>query len=287
MQSLKEDLGEGVISLPRYAERLMTLLEQETNSMMIDHFQQTLKTVFYLSRLVKPENDKARKTLDDLAQHIEDLSWQQTDLTVDDTSQSWFDIWTSVAHTKEALTHIANILDGKKAFNNFTLQQYQRWQMIKTLNGFNWPDAEQRIARELKKDGSEEGQQYAIAAKAIRPSLENKRYWINELLNPDKLRSPSVLDAISDDLFPVNQIKQSRFLAQEIFSFIPQVAQKDHGVQEQFGKLLVNECSAEGIRHLDQTIEKYHDFSSIILNALKDNRQQTERCISMSENILH
>ena len=232
-QSLKEDLREGSVSLLQYADLIIRQAEQEKSSMIRYRLQQTLSNIYYLASLVRPTSQKIEQSLIDLKARIETLAWQKTDLTTDEESQYWFDLWIDVVHTKASLHRVADILDGKKAFKNFPVQQYQRWSMIQKLNEFSYPGADKRIEQELAKDISADGKYSALTARVLQPGLQNKQYWLEKLLISSHDRTITELYAISDGLFPVSQLQLSRQLAEDIISYIPDVASEPYAIQEQ------------------------------------------------------
>ena len=91
LQSLKEDLREGTVSLQQYADLVIRLAEQEDSSMIRHNLQRKLFNLYYLASLARPSSQQIEQSLIDLKARIEDLSWQKTDLTTDEESQYWFD----------------------------------------------------------------------------------------------------------------------------------------------------------------------------------------------------
>ena len=285
LQSLKEDLREGLVSLQQYADLLIRLTEQEKSSLTRYRLLQKLFNVFYLVNLVRPSSAQTEQSLIDLKARIENLAWQKTDLTTDEESQFWFDLWVNVTHTRASLQRVADILDSKKTFKNFPIQQYQRWSMIQKLSEFDYPGADQRIEQELTNDKSADGQHYALTARVLKPTVQSKQYWLKVLLISSKNRTATGLYAISSGLFPVSQMQLSRQLAEEIISYIPDVTAQPHAIQEQLAGLFANECSNKGVQRLKQTQETFSNAENVILQGIKNSLQQTERCIAMTSGL--
>ena len=285
IKSLREDLLESSVSLMQYADLLINLAEQERNSLIRYHLQKELDSIFYLASLVTPSSQSTRQKLVELKAQIEALAWQKTDLTTDEESQYWFDLWISTAHTRESLQRIANILDGQKAFSNFSLQQYQRWNMIQKLSEFGYPDADKRVEQELVNDKSAQGKHNALTARVLKPGLQNKQLWLETLLISSGNQTVTELYAISDGLFPVSQLQLSRQLASDIISYVPDVAKQPYAIQNQLARLFANECSGKGLQRLRQARDVYRDASNVIINGLKDSLQQTERCIAITSGL--
>ena len=177
---------------------------------------------------------------------------------------------------------MADILDGKKKFKNFPLQQYQRWHMIQKLSEFNAANTEKRIKRELVRDKSIDGKYQALTARVLQPALHNKRYWLEKLLIPSRDRTVTELYAVSNGLFPISQLQQSRQLAEDIISYIPDVALQPQAIQEQLAGLFANECSGRGIQRLKQAQATFTKAGNVILDGVKSSMQQTEHCMAIT-----
>ena len=157
--------------------------------------------------------------------------------------------------------------------------------MIQKLSEFDYSGADRRIEKELAKDKSIDGQHRALTARVLRPALQNKQYWLEKLLISSQDRTVTELYAISNGLFPVSQIQSSRQLAEDIISYIPDVATQEHSIQEQLVGLFSNECSARGIQRLKQAREIFGNAGNVILDGIKDRVQQTERCIAITSGL--
>ena len=284
-QSLRADLQEGNVSLLQYADLIIRLAEREKSSLIQFKLQQTLFNIFSLASLSKPSAPQTEQDLLDLKARIEAFIWERTDLTVGDESQYWFDAWVSVTHTRTALRRVADLLDGNKSFKNFTMQQYQRWNMIQKLSEFGYKDIDRRIGQELTRDKSSAGRTRALTARVLKPSMKNKQYWLEKLLISSQDQTVTDLYAISDGLFPISQLQQSRKLAEDIISYIPDVATQPHAIQEQLAELFVNECSDTGIQRLHKAQETFTNAGNVILNGLKDSLQQTEHCMAITSGL--
>lgn len=286
LQSLRNDLRKGQISLAQFAEKIISLAERENDALVLEQYQYLLGVVYYLSRLVLPNTEKSAKEVTVITDRVEQFNWQMADLSVNETSQYWFDHWVTSAHSKVSLARMADIISGKKMVQNFPVQAYQRWNMIIKLNEFNWSGAEQLITQESCKDSSSSGQLKALAAWVARPSLDNKRYWFEILLDEQSLRPHAELATIAHHLFPRSQLVQARAMAQEILDNFRDVQSCSPLVQARYSDLLVNECSADGVQRLDRTLEQLAEAPVSMINVLKETRQQTERCMAISNYIL-
>ena len=286
ISGLRRDLLAGRIPLIPYAQTILTLYEKEQNPLLQNYLEDRIRGIYFLTQTLKPSDKSAQKKQSELAHSVESFSWQQFDLNVDEKSQRWFDHWVSMAHTPEALEQISLYLDGKKSIKNFEVQQYQRWNMLIKLSEFSEKGVEQRVRKELKRDKSAEGKSSAMVVKAIAPSIENKRYWLNMLMDEQSDLTQFEQDDIIYNLFPLSQGSQWQFMSQEIINGLDASLQHSETFQQQYsGTLLAHECSNSGLERLERTIKQFKNKNFVIFDALENRKRQAVECMRMSQRI--
>ena len=77
------------------------------------------------------------------------------------------------AHSDEALDDLEGLLDGSLTIDGLTVDTDLRWTLLTGLTRAGRAD-EERIAEELRRDGTISGQEHAAAARAGRPTAEAK-----------------------------------------------------------------------------------------------------------------
>src|SRR5947208_356169 len=89
-----------------------------------------------------------------------------------DLQLAWAHAFISAARTPDHLSVVRGLLDGIKVFTGLKVDTDLRWSIVNALAGVGQDDG--LIDAELKRDPSDEGQRYAAAARAARPTAEAK-----------------------------------------------------------------------------------------------------------------
>jgi aminopeptidase N len=106
----------------------------------------------------------------------------------------------SIAETPPALQTVKDLLAGKTIVPGLTLKRLDRWQLVGHLIAMNDAQAASILAAEKARDQSGEGQKYAYAAEAGRPTGENKARYFDEYLHSQTIQE----DWITLSLRPFN-----------------------------------------------------------------------------------
>jgi aminopeptidase N len=91
-----------------------------------------------------------------------------------------FRAFTSVSETPRALHQVKNLLQGKLVVPGLQLKPLDRWNLVGHLIAMSDPDAQSIYAAEKLRDQSGEGQKYAYAVGAGRPSAAVKARYFAE-----------------------------------------------------------------------------------------------------------
>jgi aminopeptidase N len=89
-----------------------------------------------------------------------------------DFQLAWAHAFISAARSPEHLSVVRGLLDGIKVFTGLKVDTDLRWAIVSALAGVGEDDG--LIDAELKRDPTDEGQRYAAAARASRPTAEAK-----------------------------------------------------------------------------------------------------------------
>ncbi len=89
-----------------------------------------------------------------------------------DFQLAWAHAFISAARSREHLSVVRGLLDGIKVFTGLKVDTDLRWSIVNALAGVGAD--EELIDAELKRDPTDEGQRYAAAARAARPTAEAK-----------------------------------------------------------------------------------------------------------------
>src|SRR2546428_426000 len=111
--------------------------------------------------------DAALKTLADHALRALDDAAAGSDFQL-----AWAQAFINAARTPDHLSVLRGLLDGIKVFTGLQVDTDLRWAIVNALAGVGKDDG--LIDAELKRDPTDEGQRYAAAARAARPTPEAK-----------------------------------------------------------------------------------------------------------------
>jgi aminopeptidase N len=95
---------------------------------------------------------------------------------------AYFRAFTATAATKESLTELRSLLDGRSAIPGVPLQQRDRWNIIATLVRHAAPEATALVETEAARDKTEDGRRSAYAALAGVATGANKRKYFDDYL---------------------------------------------------------------------------------------------------------
>ena len=281
---LKQQLADGTYSLMPYSDTLFKWLESETHPLVQYRLEEQVYELYRLSQRLLPAEESTRKPLLELMGYLESFSWQQMDIHVDEASQRWFDRWLDMVHTDGALNKIEQLLDGKVPIKTFDIKPYQRWKMLHKLSEYSRSGVDKRIQQAWRKGRSDDEDGYALMAKAAAPSIDNKRYWLHQLLDENSTLTSAEQEKVMESLFPDSQQSQWRFMAQEVIDGLPEIAHHSDSVQAQYVKLLSNECSEAGVARLDHELKRFREYRPI-MEGLERTRNATLECIRVSKRI--
>jgi aminopeptidase N len=116
-----------------------------------------------------------------------------------------FRTFRSIAETPAGLQEVKDLLSGKLAVPGLTLKRLDRWELVGHLIAMGDPQAEGILAEEKARDHSGEGQKYAYAAEAGKPTTENKARYFDQYVHSHAIQE----DWITESLRPFNYWKQT------------------------------------------------------------------------------
>ena len=228
--------------------------------------------------------DVPQELRDERLQAIEHFAWTQLNQAPagSDAQKTWFETFTQLAHTDEALNNAAQLLAGELKIDDLTIDLDKRWQLIVLLNRHLHGDYEQLVQQELKQDNTDRANNYAISARAIRPSAEAKKEWLDNIQNKRDRYKLSQLKAAAASLFPAEQLDLYREFSQQVFSAVPQVSDTaDTLYNGAYSMLFPTVCSKEDIAQYSQVLKQNPELMPTLGRVLKNRKQQSEMCLAM------
>ncbi|WP_323846561.1 aminopeptidase N [Microbulbifer magnicolonia] len=217
---------------------------------------------------------------------IENFVWAKinTSPAGSDAQKVWFETFTQLAHTDQGLGNAAQLLSGELAIDGLSIDQDIRWQLIVLLNRHLHGDYAKLVKDELQRDNSDRAQNYAISARAIRPVAQEKRAWLDNILNKRDQYKLSQIRAAAAALFPAEQLNLYRDMSTQLFGAVPQVSDtKDTLYNKAYAMLFPIVCSKADISQYAEALKQNRDLMPALGRVLQDRRQQSEWCMAMEK----
>jgi len=198
-----------------------------------------------------------------------------------DLQKYWYGNYVNISKNPQHLDNLRQILDGQLSFTGLVIDQDKRWEIVASLNRYQYGDYQTLLSAEAKRDNSDIGVKYAIYSEALRPDPEVKAKWFEAItLNPDNLKL-ATLRYIMAGLFPAEQAELERAFKAQILAQIPLLDQgEDLGLTRAFaGSMLPGQCTKDSERELNSLVEQYSGMKPQIVKAVKAKHQRVQRCI--------
>jgi aminopeptidase N len=200
-----------------------------------------------------------------------------------DEQKLWYRVYVETVRSQPGLTLLSHVLSGERAFNGLTIDQSKRWDIIATLNRFEFGQYQQTLAREQLIDKSDSGVKRAIFSQVVRPDAANKAYWFERLVqNQDKLKL-ATLRYIMTGLFQPEQQKLKTRFKQQILSHINTLnAGDDLLLLRSFSAEMIPEtCNPQGEKLLADYLEKSGHMKVQALKSIKAAHEYVQRCVNI------
>ena len=164
--ALWDMLRDAEIPAKRYLPLILKNIRGETDIGVVqDLLAQAASAIFVYG---DPENqDAALKILADHSLRALDDAPAGSDFQL-----AWAHSFINAARSPEHLSVVRGLLDGVKVFTGLKVDTDLRWSIVNALAGVGKDDG--LIDAELERDPTDEGQRYAAAARAARPTAEAK-----------------------------------------------------------------------------------------------------------------
>ncbi|AOS96009.1 Aminopeptidase N [Microbulbifer aggregans] len=281
-QNLFDSVLAAKMPLQEWIDFALANAEEEQNINVIRAISSHLQAAkAYLYRFDMPQEDR-----DDQLQQIEEYVWAQLNSAPagSDEQKTWFDSFTEVAFSQEALNHAEKLLDGSLSIDGLEIDQDKRWQLIVLMNRYLHGNYAQLAEQELKQDNTDRARNSAISAKAIRPMAEAKRQWLDNILNNRDQFKLSQVKAAAGSLFPAEQLPLFEEFSDQVFTAITAVnSEADTLFNKAFVIALPIQCNPAAVDRYGQALADNPLLMPTLDKALRNRKQQTERCTAMSQ----
>ena len=200
-----------------------------------------------------------------------------------DFQKLWFDALTRTAASPSGAERLRGLLSGKLSMKGLPIDQDRRWNVVVRLSELGAPDAEDLIAAELRRDPSDNGAKGAITARAARPDAASKQEWFARISDPKSADSLGDLRAAMADFYPRTQMELRAGFLPAFLRTLPELdALKGEDFLDDYGRTMIPAlCTPESAAALGDYAAKTPPTKPILLRALRDARQEDERCVKV------
>ncbi len=194
----------------------------------------------------------------------------------------WFTYFLNLAHTEPALDMLMSLLDGSLTIEGIEIDQDMRWDMVLAANRYTHGDYEALLVAESARDPSDQGENSALAVKAIRPDPAVKVEFLDDVLDAPETYKLASLRYIVSYLFPAEQHSLHEPHANRILAALSAVsASEDQRYMSAFTALIPDNCTPASVARLEAARDATRDLNPVITQAILVNLQEDQRCVNL------
>jgi aminopeptidase N len=285
-QSLSDGLRERRVALPDYIDAVLANIDRETDYTLVRQGLGYLDNAQELLRSFGNDSPATRKYAQGATRRIEDAAWAGTLANAGqrDKARSWLSTWIDAAHTPAAIARLRELLDGKLKLPGIEIDQQTRWQLVYELNRYDAPGSAALIDAELARDGSEDGQRSALAARVARPDPEVKAQWLAKIQALPTAELPYArLRTAMGSLYPAGQEALAAASQQQRYDTLAAIdAHADRVFMRTYsGSMLGGTCTADSVARLKAVLAAKPAVGEGTLRDLESELEGDERCLAI------
>nr|WP_283104545.1 aminopeptidase N [Shewanella olleyana] len=281
-QSMWDSVTDGKSSLKQYINVALVNAPLEEDYTILGQVIQNLKQAQqYLNSMAPNHQAYASKVSKALTQMSLRMAMQHHDNA--DFQRRWFDAYITMANSKHALDHLADILNGTSSIRGLNINQDLRWKIIIQLNRYDYPNSAKLLATEKQRDASDSGQKSAIAAEVIRPQAQLKRQWLHTIEHDTNLPF-SKLRVAMNYLYPSEQKLLNAATAEQRLANIAETDTKGPVFMRAYNRRLIpTACTNASVEAINEVLNTETGLSQMTRRALLETRQKEQGCVKISE----
>ncbi len=200
-----------------------------------------------------------------------------------DFEKLWYDGYVEIAASAAGAARMRAVLGGEKALPGMFIDQDRRWSLITRLSELGAVDGEALIAAESVRDHSDLGVKSAIEARSARPDYASKKIWFDKIGDPATKMSLGELRAAMGTFHPRTQLVVRERFVEPFFRGLPALIEaKDGDFLDDYMKYMLPVlCTTASVDNFDAYLKKSPPSKPVALRALRDARQEEERCVKI------
>jgi aminopeptidase N len=221
------------------------------------------------------------------ARDLEQMAWNGVVASKGDDNfqRRWFDQYLGLASSREALDHLAAILDGRTKVEGLNINQDLRWDIIGRLNRYDYPGSAALVEAELARDKSDTAQAEALAATVSRPDQKTKEQWLATVEDLQTKLPFSKIRTAMFNLYPSEQHALAEQSAQARLAKLPALDKAAGPVYMRAfaGSMIPASCTPASVKRLSAAAEQMKELSAGTRRALLDAQQEDQRCVTIKQ----
>jgi aminopeptidase N len=200
-----------------------------------------------------------------------------------DFQKLWFDALSETAASPAGAERLRGLLSGAIRVDGLPLDQDRRWTLVERLSELGAADSEGLIAAELRRDPADEGLKAAITARAARPDAASKKEWFARITDPASTAPLGELRAAMAGFFPRTQMSLRAGFLRPFLRTLPELdARKGEDFLGDYAQAMIPAlCAPESVEALGAYAAKTPPSKPVLARALRDARQEDERCVKI------
>jgi aminopeptidase N len=281
-QSLWDGVRDGKLPLNEFiATALHNAPAEKDYTLLGDVLGKVSASKYYLNRM--GDTPYARKATRDLEQ----MAWNGVVASKGDDNfqRRWFNQYLGMASSREALDHLAAILDGRTKVEGLNINQDLRWNIIGRLNRYDYPGSAALVEAELARDKSDTAQAEALAATVSRPDPKTKEQWLATVQDLQTKLPFSKIRTAMFNLYPSEQGALAEQSAQARLAKLPSLDKAAGPVYMRAfaGSMIPASCTPASVKRLSTAAAQMKELSAGTRRALLDAQQEDQRCVTIKQ----
>jgi aminopeptidase N len=283
-QSLWDLVGDQHISLTSYIDSVVTIIDKEKDpkvlELVMDHLQFSRA---YLNMFDLPQYTAKQQYLLKIEDFL--VAGFKVQAPGSDHQKVWFNHMLMASQSDKSNQALEKLLHGTVQYDGLIIDQDKRWQIIKHLAGFNYPQLDSLLAKEKAADPSYQGELATIAIEARRPTLAAKKYWIAEFEKTKDRQTAKKQKIAMYNLFPSYQMDLLAPLAERLIADL--VAFDVDRDQKLVGSMVYSVmptlCRDQSVVKLKRVIDDNPQLGLIAMKGLREMHQADAKCVAISK----
>jgi aminopeptidase N len=281
-QSLWDGVRDGKLPLNEFIKTALNNAPAEKDYTLLgDVLGKISASKHYLNAM--GDTPYARKATRDLEQ----MAWNGVVASKGDDNfqRRWFNQYLGLAGSREALDHLAALLDGRTTVEGLNINQDLRWAIIGRLNRYDYPGSAALVEAELARDKSDTAQAEALAATVSRPDPKTKAEWLATVEDLQTKLPFSKIRTAMFNLYPSEQHALAEQSAQARLAKLPALDKSAGPVYMRAfaGSMIPASCTPASVKRLTDAAGQMKDLSAGTRRALLDAQQEDQRCVTIKQ----